>query len=107
LEELEQTMNYYDTLIEVADDCPATEARVPQARGAMETKAVVEYELLAKHPSTYTEQDIAYQAYAVLHDIPKANWPTERGRFLSTGHPRLRVSAPPACTPATGRPLHC
>jgi hypothetical protein len=26
-------MNYYDTLIEVADDCPASEAQVPQARG--------------------------------------------------------------------------
>jgi hypothetical protein len=25
-------MNYYDTLIEVADDCPATEAQVPQTR---------------------------------------------------------------------------
>jgi hypothetical protein len=31
LEEPEESMNYYDTLIEVADDCPATEAQVPQA----------------------------------------------------------------------------
>jgi hypothetical protein len=43
-------MNYYDTLIEVADDCPAKGAQVPQARGAKKTKAMVEYELLAKHP---------------------------------------------------------
>jgi hypothetical protein len=27
-------MNYYDTLIEVADDYPASEAQVSQARGA-------------------------------------------------------------------------
>ena len=26
-------MNYYDTLIEVAEDCPATEGLVPAARG--------------------------------------------------------------------------
>jgi hypothetical protein len=36
------TMNYYDALIEVADDCPATEAQVPPARGAKKTKALIE-----------------------------------------------------------------
>ena len=86
-------MNYYDTLIEVAVDCPATEAQVPQARGAKKTKAVVEYELLVEHPYTYTEEDIAFEVYAVLHEIPKAIWPAERKKFLSKSHPHLRVSA--------------
>ena len=31
--------------------------------------------------------------YAVLQDIPKASWPNEREKFLSKGHPHLRVSA--------------
>jgi Family of unknown function (DUF6157) len=52
-------MNYYNALIEVAEDSPAAVARVPQARGGRKTKAVIEYELLAKHPYTYTEEDIA------------------------------------------------
>jgi hypothetical protein len=87
-------MNYRDTLIEVADDCPATEAQAPpHPRGAKKTKAVVEYELLIKHPYTYNEEDIAFQVYAALHDIPKATWPTERETFLSKGHAHLRVSA--------------
>jgi hypothetical protein len=86
-------MNYYDTLIEVADDCAATSGQLPQARGGKKTKAVVEYELLVKHPYTYTEEDIAFEVYAVLHDIPKASWPKEREKFLSKGHPHLRVSA--------------
>jgi hypothetical protein len=85
-------MNYYDTLIEVADDCPVTEAQRPRARGAKKTKAVVEYEILANHPYTYTEQDIAFEVYATLHDIPVADRPTERKQFLSKGHPHLRVS---------------
>jgi Family of unknown function (DUF6157) len=50
---------------------PVAAAQVPQARGAKRTKAVVEYELLSKHPYTYTEEDIGFQVYAVLHDIPK------------------------------------
>jgi Family of unknown function (DUF6157) len=85
-------MNYYDTIIEVADDCPATEAQVPQQRGTKKTKALVEYQLLTEHPYTYTEEDIAFQVYAVLHDIPKPKWPAERKKFLSKGHPHLCVS---------------
>jgi hypothetical protein len=53
-------MNYYNTLIEVADDCPASEGQVPRARGGKKTKAVVEYDLLSEHPYTYTEEDIAF-----------------------------------------------
>ena len=71
----DERMNYYDTLVEVADDCPVSVAQVPQARGGKKTKAVVEYELLVENPYTYTEEDIAFEVYAVLHDIPKANWP--------------------------------
>jgi Family of unknown function (DUF6157) len=85
-------MNYYDTLIEVADDCPATEAQVPRARGGKTTKAAIEYELLVKHPYRYTEEDIAFRVFATRHDIPRAIWPTERKKFLSKGHPHLRVS---------------
>jgi Family of unknown function (DUF6157) len=86
-------MNYYDTLLEIADDRPATEGQVPQARSGKKTKAVVEYELLIKDPYTYTEKDIAFEVHTVLHDIPKASRPREREKFLSTGHPHLRVSA--------------
>jgi hypothetical protein len=85
-------MNYYDTLIEVADDCPATEAHVPEARSGKKTKAMVEYELLAKHAYTYTEEDIAFEVYAAIHEIPRAIRATEREKFLSNGHPHLRVS---------------
>ena len=85
-------MNYYDTLVAVADDCPVSAAQVPPARGGRRTKAVVEYELLVEHPYTYTEEDIAFEVYAVLHAIPRAKRLTEREKFLSKGHPHLRVS---------------
>jgi Family of unknown function (DUF6157) len=88
-------MNYQDTLIEVADDCPVTEAQVPRARGAKKTKALVEYELLVNRPYEYTEEDIAFDVYAILREIPKAIWLEERTQFLSKGHPHLRVSALP------------
>jgi hypothetical protein len=80
-------------LIEVADDCPATKGQAPQARGGKKTKPVIEYELLVKHPYKYTEEDIAFEVYAALHDIPRVSWPREREKFLGKGHPHLRVSA--------------
>ena len=88
-------MNYYDTLIEIADDCPATKAEVPHAKGGKKTKAVLEYEMIANHPYTDTEEDLAFEIYAVLHNIPKVMWSKERQKFLSKGHPHLRVSALP------------
>lgn len=88
-------MNYYDTLIEVADDCPVARAAVPRAKGGKKTKPVIEYEMISNQPYEYTEEDLAFQTHAVLHDIPRAVWPTEREKFLSKGHPHLRVSALP------------
>src|SRR5438874_13477853 len=85
-------MNYFDTLIEVADDCPTKKAQVPLARGGKKTKAVVEYEILVKQPYSHTEEDVAFETYAVLHDNPKDIWPKERKKFLSKGHPHRRVS---------------
>ena len=75
-------MNYYDTLIEVAEDCPATEGQVPQARGGKKTKAVVEYELLvnrlfAKPAKRYPQLlDVARKADRVIPMIvltPRGN----------------------------------
>ena len=53
---------------------------------------MVEYEILINQPYSHTEEDVAFETYAVLHDIPKDIWPKERKKFLSKGHPHLRVS---------------
>jgi len=86
-------LNYYNTLIQVADDSPATKAEVPLAKGGKKTKPVLEYEMIGSHPYTYTEEDIAFETYAVMHDIPKSDWPTERQKYLSQDQACLRVSA--------------
>jgi len=86
-------MNYYNTLIEVAEDCPATTAEVPQIKGDKKTKPVLEYEMIADHPYKYTEEDIAFETYAIMHDIPKADWSKERQKYLSKDQACLRVSS--------------
>src|SRR5260370_2633033 len=85
-------MNHCVSLLEAADDCPIKQAQVPPARGGKKTRAAVEYEILVKHPYSRTEEDIAFETYAVLHEIPNDIWAKERKKFLSKGHPHLRVS---------------
>jgi hypothetical protein len=82
-----------DTFIEVAEDCPAVHAEVPPARGGRATKATIEYELIAGEPYGLTEDELAFRTRVVMRDIPVADWPAERERFLSQKKPRLRVSA--------------
>ena len=82
-----------DTFIEVADDCPAVRAEVPPARAGGPTKATIEYELIAGKPYGLTEDELAFRTRVVMRDIPAAEWPAERERFLSQQKPRLQVSA--------------
>ncbi len=84
---------YYNTFIEVAEDCPVTSSEVPQAKGDIKTKAVLEYELIARHPYEYTGEDIAFLVHAMYNEIPNENWKEERVRFFSKGQPCLRASA--------------
>jgi Family of unknown function (DUF6157) len=82
-----------DTFIEVAEDCPAVRAEVPPARAGRATKAVIEYELIAREPYALTEEEVAFRTRVMMRDIPEADRPAERKRLLSQEKPRLQVSA--------------
>ena len=84
-----------DTFIEVAEDCPAVLAEVPPARAGRATRATIEYELIAREPYGLTEDELAFRTRMVMRDIPEADWPAERDRFLSHAKPRLQVSPLP------------
>lgn len=86
-------MNHFNTFIEVAEDCPAVRAEIPPVRTGRATKALIEYELIAREPYALTEEDVAFRTRVVMRDIPEVDWPAERERLLSLEKPRLRVSA--------------
>lgn len=86
-------LNYYNTFIEVADDCLATKAEIPQPKGGKKTQPVLEYEMIVHNPYKYTEEDVSFETYALRHGIPKDTWPQERKKYLAEDHPCLRGSA--------------
>ncbi len=55
--------NYYDTFIQAADDSPAGAGTVPAPKGDRKTVALIQYELLAEHPYTYTQEEVLFETH--------------------------------------------
>lgn len=88
----QHTTNYINTFIEVAEDCPALIAEVPKQKGEQKTVALLQYELITKHPYKYTSDDVLFQVYVTKNDIPQSEWKKAREIFFSKGQACLRAS---------------
>lgn len=91
-------MNYYDSLIAVADDCPVSEAVVPTARDDKETVAVLQYEMLADSPYQHTQADVLFSSWLQRQDLgdPSADELARlRDEFFSKPQACLRASPLP------------
>src|SRR4051812_36587779 len=92
-------MNYYETLIAVADDCPVASSVVPEPRGGKKTVAVLQYEMLAEQPYQLTQEDLLFTTW--LQRQPDADRLTEpdvaelRARFFAKDQACLRASPLP------------
>ena len=88
------TTNYFNTFIEVAEDCPVTVAEVPPAKEE-KTIAGLQFEMMHDYPYTHTSDDILFAVYAERQGIPKKDHKAEREKFFSKGQPCMRSSALP------------
>ena len=85
--------NYTHTLIEIAEDCPATAGEVPPIKGNKKSVATMQLEMLAAQPPyTYTSDDVLFTVFATRQEIPVEAWAEERARFFSKGQPCFRAS---------------
>jgi hypothetical protein len=92
---MKSDINYYDTFIWVAGDCPADKGIVPQPKGQKKTVAVLQYEMIANHPYEFTQEDILFETFADYNEIPAEARPAERIKFFSRSQACLRASALP------------
>lgn len=92
-------LNYYQTLIAVAEDCPVIESVVPAKRGAKVTVAVLQYEMIATGPHVYTQEDVLFQTWLQRQDKLKDQSEDEiaqlREAFFAKPQPCLRASPLP------------
>ena len=91
-------VNYYETLIAVAEDCPVQQSVVPVERGAKKTVATIQFELLEANPFVYTQADILFESWLRRQDFPElseADVARHREAFFSKPQACMRTSPLP------------
>src|SRR5690554_174457 len=86
------TTNYKDTLIAVADDCPAVAGEVPPVKGDKKSIANIQFELIANQPYRLTSDDVLFGVYAARNDLAESELAEARALFFSKGQACLRAS---------------
>ncbi|BAP31362.1 uncharacterized protein CHSO_2325 [Chryseobacterium sp. StRB126] len=87
----QHTTNCINTFIEVAEDCPVSQAQIPPEKKE-KTLANLQYEKISKNPYQYTSDDIIFECYAFKKDISENEKQEERDQFFSKGQACLRSS---------------
>src|SRR3546814_8666359 len=60
-----------------------------------ETAAMIQFEMISKHPYRYTTDDVLFQVYAEKNDLTEEELPAAREQFFSKGQPCFRASPLP------------
>ncbi|MEQ1697053.1 MAG: DUF6157 family protein [Hyphomicrobiaceae bacterium] len=92
-------MSYTNTFIEAADDCPEAEGLIPPVRGDKPSVAVLEYELLSKHPYKYTRDELLFVVHVTRLGMTPADLKQHgkqiHAELFAKPHPCMRASPLP------------
>ena len=90
------TTNYFDTFIQVAEDCPAQTGEEPPLRAGNPTVAGLQYKMIAEAPYKYTSDDVVFSTSAQGRQLDARATKKERSlvrdEFFSKGQACLRAS---------------
>jgi hypothetical protein len=86
------TTNYQDTIIAIADDCPATAGEVPPTKGDKKSIAMMQFEILSKNPYKFTSDDVLFEVFAKKNDLTESELASAREQFFSKGQACFRAS---------------
>lgn len=86
------TTNYYNTFIEVADDCPVQAAEIPPQKGNEKTIAALQFEMISARPYTYTSDEVLFSVFVQKNKIANKALVSEKEKFFSKGQPCFRSS---------------
>jgi Family of unknown function (DUF6157) len=84
------TTNYFNTFIEIAEDCPLSNAEVPPQKGEDKSVANLQFDMIMANPYTFTSDDVIFGIYARRNGL--SNNAEEKATFFSKGQACLRAS---------------
>ncbi len=88
----EHTTNYYDTFIEIAEDCPSSKGEMPPVKGEKLTIANLQFDLLYDNPYKYTSDEVIFGAHAQKQGFLQTELDEQRQHFFSKGQACFRAS---------------
>ena len=86
------TTNYFNTFIEVAEDCPADEAEIPPVKGDAKTVANRQFEMISRNPYKFTSDEVLFQCFAEKNDLTENERARAKEQFFSKGQACFRSS---------------
>lgn len=84
--------NYHDTFIQVAEDCPVAEARVPTAGRATPSVAELQHRILTERPFELTSDELLFHVHLLRQRVPDDQITAERETFFASSRACLRAS---------------
>ena len=92
-------MNYFDTFIQVAPDCPVNEAVAPASQREIKSVPRIEYELLSARPYRYTQEELLFAVHVQRSGISESELAASHAAlwkdFFSKSRACLRASMLP------------
>jgi hypothetical protein len=92
-------VSYRDTFILVAADCPAVSGIVPVSKNGSKPMHLIQYELLAQKPYTYTHEQLLFEVHirhkGIAEDESGTRLAAAREELFQKKHPCLRASMLP------------
>lgn len=84
--------NYFNTLIEIAEDSPINQGEMPPLKGENRSAANIQFDMLYDRPYQHSSDDVLFAAVALRKDYPENEWKEEREAYFSKGQPCFRAS---------------
>jgi len=98
------TTNYFNTFIEIAEDCKFNQGEMPPIKGEKKTVANLQFDWLYEHPYKYTSDEVLFGVFAERKDFVKSEIKEQKDHWFSKGQPCFRASP---LTKSYGWGLHC
>ena len=86
------TTNYFNTFIEIAEDCKADKGEMPPIKGDKRTVANLQFEMIYENPYKFTSDEVLFGVFAIRKDFSKGELKEEKELYFSKGQPCFRAS---------------
>lgn len=86
------TTNYFDTLIEIAEDCPVTLGEIPPLKGEKLSVANMQFDMIVDNPYAYTSDEVLFKVFATRKAFASHEVAEQKELWFSKGQPCFRAS---------------